>query len=134
MVKCAQFERMYEPKSGSKIPEDIRMGVLQHKLAPMGVRESLVRNAERFTSYRQMKDSIEEWIANGGENQFAAPMDIGAFIKGDKGKGKGKGKDKDRGGQGLATDSSLRAAAVVAELEVVLPPAVDSRKRRQRQR
>ena len=52
------------------------MGVLRHKIAPMGVRESLVTNAERFTSYRQMKDAIEEWIANGGENQFAAPMDV----------------------------------------------------------
>ena len=112
--KVDKWERRLNEYAGSgqtPIPEDIRMGVLQHYLAPEEIKRHLILNAANITSYSEMKREIENWVTSSAADGPAA-MEIDALYhpggnwpgkgKGDKkGKGKdGKGKGKDGKGKG----------------------------------
>ena len=60
---------------GARIPDEIKMGVLQSNLSPVAIQQHLVTNAGTFTSYKQMKDFVEPYIiANSGVEEDA--MDL----------------------------------------------------------
>ena len=105
-TKLAAFERTvhdYENQSTKTVDDDIKIGVTMLEMEDMRVKEHLIRNSVRITSWNQMREEILEITRT---QQYIdsqpMPMQLGANPK-SKGKGKeskGKGKGKGKGYQG----------------------------------
>ena len=90
------FERTihdYEAQSGETVSDDTKVGVVMLGMADSRVKEHLIRNSGRLSTWTAMKDEILEVTRT---QQYIdsqpVPMQLGAFP--DKGKGKNKGHDK----------------------------------------
>ena len=109
-TKLAAFERTihdYENQSTKTVDDDIKIGVTMLGMEDMRVKEHLIRNSVRITSWNQMREEILEITRT---QQYIdsqpMPMQLGANPK-SKGKGKeskGKGKGKDIKGKDKAKD------------------------------
>ena len=109
-TKLAAFERTihdYENQSTKTVDDDIKIGVTVLGMEDMRVKEHLIRNSVRITSWNQMREEILEITRT---QQYIdsqpMPMQLGANPK-SKGKGKeskGKGKGKDIKGEDKAKD------------------------------
>ena len=109
-TKLAAFERTvhdYENQSTKTVDDDIKIGVTMLGMEHMRVKEHLIRNSVRITSWNQMREEILEITRT---QQYIdsqpMPMQLGANPK-SKGKGKeskGKGKGKDIKGKDKAKD------------------------------
>ena len=110
-TRLAAFERTvhdYENQSTKTVDDDIKIGVTMLGMEDMRVKEHLIRNSVRITSWNQMREELLEITRT---QQYIdsqpMPMQLGANPK-SKGKGKeskGKGKGKDiRGGKDKAKD------------------------------
>ena len=107
-TKLAAFERTvhdYENQSIKTLDDDIKIGVTMLGMEDMRVKEHLIRNSVRITSWNQMREEILEITRT---QQYIdsqpMPMQLGANPKskgkGKESKGKGKGKGKDIKGKG----------------------------------
>ena len=126
-TKLAAFERTvhdYENQSTKTVEDDIKTGVTMLGMEDVRVKEHLIRNSVRITSWNQMREGILEITRT---QQYIdsqpAPMQLGANPKG-KGKGKeGKGKDiqGQREGQGcekrIVQESAKRRSEKVLLLQ-----------------
>ena len=107
-TKLAAFEKTihdYENQSTKTIDDDIKIGVTMLGMEDMRVKEHLIRNSVRITSWNQMREEILEITRT---QQYidsqSMPMQLGANPK-SKGKGKeSKGKGKDIKGKDKAKD------------------------------
>ena len=97
--------RQFESESGKQIDEEFLLGVIINGLTDQSLRDHVIRNAARLTTYSQVEAELLDIArTNRVIQQLPQPMDIGALPdkgagKGkDKGKGGGKGKDKGKGG------------------------------------
>ena len=106
-TKLAAFERTahdYENQSTKTVDDDIKMGVTMLGMEDMRVKEHLIRNSVRITSWNQMREEILE-ITRTQQYIDSQPiaMQLGANPKskgkGKESKGKGKGKGKEHQGQ-----------------------------------
>ena len=95
-TKLAAFERTvhdYENQTTKTVDDDMQIGVTMLGMEDMQVKEHLVRNSVRITSWNQMREEILEITRT---QQYIdsqpMPMQLRANPK-SKGKGKGKGKD-----------------------------------------
>ena len=91
-TKLAAFKRTvhgYENQSTKAVDDDIKIGVTMLGMEDMRVKEHLIRNSVRITSWNQMREEILEITRT---QQYIdsqpMPMQLGANPK-----GKGKGKD-----------------------------------------
>ena len=111
-TKLAAFERTihdYESQSTKTVDDDIKIGVTMLGMEDMRVKEHLIRNSVRITSWNQMREVILEITRT---QQYIdsqpMPMQLGANPKskgkGKESKGKGKGKGKDIKGKDKAKD------------------------------
>ena len=100
--------RRYEQESGKALDDEILLGVVINGPQENSMRDHIIRNATRLTSYQAVRSELLE-IARTSRVliQMPAPMEIGAIPKGKgkqpKGGGKGKenkGKGKGYGGKG----------------------------------
>ena len=102
-TKLSEFERTvhdYENQSTKTVDDDIKIGVTMLGMEDMQVKEHLIRNSVRITSWNQMREEILEITRT---QQYIdsqpMPMQLGGNPKSKgkgkdrKGKGKGKGKD-----------------------------------------
>lgn len=112
LQRTTKFEsevKEYERLSGKKVDEEVKLGVLESKLSPETIREHLSLHGEKYETYKDMKDRIEQYpLDKEGQDEADDPMDVDAIGYGkgkDKGKGKGKrkGKGKDEKGKGART-------------------------------
>ena len=109
--KLAAFARTAhdnENQSTKKVDDDIKIGVTMLGMEDMRVKEHLIRNSVRITSWSQMREEILE-IARTQQYKDSqpTPMQLGANPK-SKGKGKeskGKGKGKDGKSKGQCKDA-----------------------------
>ena len=95
----------YENQFTKTVDDDIKIGVTMLGMEDMRVKEHLIRNSVRITSWNQMREEILEITRT---QQYIdsqpMPMQLGANPK-SKGKGKeGKGKGKDIKGKDKAKD------------------------------
>ena len=104
--KLAAFERAvhdYENQSTKTIDDDIMIGVTMLGMEDMRVKEHLIRNSVRITSWNQMREEILEIT---GTQQYIdsqpMPMQLGANPK-------SKGKGKDSKGTDSKHESSKKA-------------------------
>ena len=77
MVKCAQFEEMcrdYESKSSGKIPEDIRMGVLQHKISPILLLDEITAHLDEVR-----KENLFSELLSLESQFFISGTEVGIF-------------------------------------------------------
>ena len=93
-TKLAAFERTvhdYENQSTKTVDDDIKIGVTMLGMEDMRVKEHLIRNSVRITSWNQMREeTLEITRTQQYIDRQPAPMQLGA-----KPKSKGKGKAKD---------------------------------------
>ena len=64
--RLAKWERTWkdhEKLTGKTIDEDMKVAVLQHKIAPPEMMQHLALHAGRLEKYKDMLDEIEEFIA-----------------------------------------------------------------------
>ena len=97
-TKLAAFERTvhdYENQSTKTVDDDIKIGVTMLEMEDMRVKEHLIRNSVRITSWNQMrKEILEITRTQQYMDSQPMPMQLGANPK-SKGKGKeSKGIDK----------------------------------------
>ena len=101
-ARMAQFDRdiyRYEKESGETFPENIRIGVALRRLPDGPLKQRLVLNSVRLTTWVILKAEID----NGRRAQAAArstpqPMDLSAYGTQElDSRGKGKGKRKGQG-------------------------------------
>ena len=93
-TKLAAFERTvhdYENQFTKTVEDDIKIGVTMLEMEDMRVKEHLIRNSARITSWNQMREEILE-ITRTPQYIDSQPMQLGANPK-SKGKGKDKTKD-----------------------------------------
>jgi hypothetical protein len=77
-VKVKKWKKLYKDytrKGGEAIPENIRVGVLQAKLAPDKVKDHLLLNAGKFETFKAMEDEIERYLVE-TEGMNSEAMDI----------------------------------------------------------
>jgi hypothetical protein len=78
MGRTSKWEKMvreYETIGKEKLSESIKMGVLQQKLCPDDdVKKHLTLNANKFTSYAEMKEEIESYVL--AREGLEDPMEI----------------------------------------------------------
>ena len=109
-TKLAAFEKTVhdnENQSTKTVDDDIKIGVTMLGMEDMRVKEHLIQNSVRITSWNQMREEILEITRT---QQYIdsqpMPMQLGANPKSkgkrkeSKGKGKGKGHQGQRQGQG----------------------------------
>ena len=104
-ARLAQFDRdidRYEKASGETFPTNIRIGVTLRMMPDGPLKQHLVLNSARLTTWEGLKAEIDNVRrAQAAASNTPQPMDLStysaselaAFQKG-KSKGKGKGKDK----------------------------------------
>jgi hypothetical protein len=86
--------RIYERRSGSKLPDDIKSSILT-EMTKGPLREHLILNAAKLKSYEGVREEIQCYLEN-RQNAEPMSMDVDAFTKGKGtkgGKGSGKGTD-----------------------------------------
>ena len=84
--------RIYERRSGSKLPDDIKSSILT-EMTKGPLREHLILNAAKLKSYEGVREEIQCYLEN-RQNAEPMSMDVDAFTKGKGtkgGKGSGKG-------------------------------------------
>lgn len=113
--KLVDFDRdihRHEASSQETFPDNIKVGKLLRRLPEGPMRQHLILNSGRLTSWALMRDEVENLrLAQLATSSGPSPMDIGmvedvnALQKGKcKGKGK-KGSGKGGGAKGSALDS-----------------------------
>ena len=122
-TKLAAFERTVhdnENQFRKTVDDDIKVGVTMLEMEDMRVKEHLIQNSVRITSWSQMREEILD-IARTQQyiDSQPMPMQLGAKPK-SKGKGKdSKGKSKDVKGKDKAKDakneSSKKARRTIRE-------------------
>ena len=116
--------RLYEQQSGKKLDDEVLLDVAIHAVQDKGIRDHVIRNANRLTTYEHVRDELLE-IARTNRilSQMPTPMDIGALPKG-KSKGKGpKGKDE-KGSKGKGSGGGKSTKIVPLKVGKVVPPIV----------
>ena len=108
-TKLAAFERTvhdYENQSTKTVDDDIKIGVTMLGMEDMRVKEHLIPNSVRITSWNQMREEILEFTRTQQHiDSQPMPMQLGANPK-SKGMGKdSKGKGKDVKGKDKAKDA-----------------------------
>ena len=84
MNKWEEKVRLYEKRSGTKLPEDMKSAILT-EMTKGSLKEHIILNAAKLKDYDSVREEIRCYL-EGKWNSEPSPMDIGAF-----GKGKGKG-------------------------------------------
>ena len=109
-TKLAAFESIahdYENQSTKTVDDDVKIGVTMLRIKDMRVKEHLIRNSVRITSWNQMREEILQTTRTLQYiDSQPMPMQLGANPK-SKGLGKdseGKGKGKDVKGKDRAKD------------------------------
>ena len=109
--KVSQFDRLiaaYETQAKKKVDDDIKVGVAIVGMRNAKVKEHLVRNAARLSTWASMSAEVIE-VSRTHEylNSTPVPMQLGALHdKKAKGKAKAKAKGKGKGGQDAKKPSS----------------------------
>ena len=99
--------RRYEQESSKSIDDEMLMGIIINGIQDNSIRDHVIRNASRLTSYQSVRAELLEMSRTSRVlAQMPSPMEIGAVPqKGKKGDGKGKGKPKGKG-DGKPTSSN----------------------------
>jgi len=84
--------RIYERRSGSKLPDDIKSSILT-EMTKGPLKEHLILNAAKLRNYDAVREEIQCYLEN-RQNAEPIAMDVDAFQKG-KGGGKGGKASKD---------------------------------------
>ena len=94
--------RRYEQESGKTLDDEILLGVVINGLQDNSMRDHIIRNSSRLTTYQLVRTELLE-IARTSRvlNQMPVPMEIGGVPKG---KTKGKGQNKGPKGKGKSND------------------------------
>ena len=85
----------YETRARESVSLNLRVGMVLNGLDRGPPQRSLVVNSGKYLTWQEFKSEIVNYrratqaVADSGG---AAPMDVGAFTKGDKGRGRGAGK------------------------------------------
>ena len=111
-TKLAAFERTAhdcDNQSGKTVDDDIKIGVTMLGMEDMRVKEHLIRNSVRITSWTQMRedsrDHANTTVHRQSTNANATRSESKEQRKSKDSKGKGKGKGKDVKGKGKAKDA-----------------------------
>ena len=89
----------YEQESSKSIDDEMLMGIIINGIQDNNIRDHVIRNASRLTSYQSVRAELLEMSRTSRVlTQMPSPMEIGAVPqKGKKGDGKGKGKSEGKG-------------------------------------
>ena len=85
----------YETRARESVSLNLRVGMVLNGLDRGPLKDHLLLNSAKYLTWQEFKSEIVNYrratqaIADSGG---VAPMDVGAFTKGDKGRGRGAGK------------------------------------------
>jgi hypothetical protein len=107
VVKLLAWEQtldLYEQTSGVPLQDEVKRAVVMRHV-PETMKQQVTFNAEKFTTYKELRDSLmliidshTTWTSNAYDG--VSPMDVGYTGYSPKGGGKGgKNKEKDKGGK-----------------------------------
>eukprot|EP00971_Amphidinium_carterae_P044433 873851-Amphidinium_carterae.3 len=84
----------YESVAQTRLAEDVRMGIILRGVADGPIKQHLLLNMDKFTTYATMKESIIAILrATQAAMSVSTPMDLSALQSTKGAKGKGKGRD-----------------------------------------
>ena len=85
----------YETRAREAVSLNLRVGMVLNGLDRGHLKDHLLLNSAKYLTWQEFKSEIVNyWRATQAvaDSGGAAPMDVGAFTKGDKGRGRGAGK------------------------------------------